>query len=55
MCRINLPHSLKFFFSWLWWVLGSRLAVLSEQKGQNWVAEVGRGWPPPCLPLGADL
>lgn len=43
------------FFPWLWWVLGSRLAVLSEHKGQNWVVGVGRGQSPPCLPLGADI
>lgn len=51
------PLSLKFCggFFWPWWGLGSRLWVLSEHKGQNWVAGVGRGQPPPCLPLGADI
>lgn len=57
MCSVTptLFEILWVFFSWLWWALGSRLAVLSERKGQNWVAGVGRGKPPPCLPLGADI
>lgn len=49
-----LHHPLTLF-EILWWVLGSRLAVLSEHKGQNWVVGVGRGRSPPCLPLGADI
>lgn len=28
---------------------------MSEHKGQNWVVGVGRGQPPPCLRLGADI
>ena len=51
------PLSLKFPPSpcWLWRGPGSGLAVLSEHKGQNWGAGVGRGWPPHRLPLGADI
>lgn len=60
LCATSLPtlsevFPLFPFPSWLWWVSGSRLTVLSKHRGHNWVAGVGRGQPPPRLSLGADI
>lgn len=51
-----MPRSVRFrgFFPG-WWVLGSRVAVLSEHKGQNFrTGWQGGAGPASCLPLGAD-